>query len=183
MAEFYTRSGDDGYTGLLGEGRAAKYDPRLEAVGALDEANAALGLARAFCQVEQNRTGLLTTQRDLYGLMAEVAADPLHAARFRKIDPSRLDWLEAQIEKLSQSISLPSEFIVPGDAPASAALDLARTLVRRAERQVAFLLHQGAVENPVLLQYLNRLSSYCFALELSENQAGGISSPTLAKNG
>jgi len=181
MAQFYTRKGDDGCTGLLGEGRYPKYDERLEAVGALDEASAALGVGRSVARSTATAELLLTIQRDLYNLMAETAATPENAARFRKIDAARVTWLEEQLDNLSQRVAIPSEFIVPGDTPAGAALDLARTIVRRAERRVARLVLSGYLENPHLLPYLNRLSSLCFVLELLENAEAGQQQPTLAK--
>jgi cob(I)alamin adenosyltransferase len=183
MTQFFTRTGDDGYTGLLGEGRVPKYHPRTETVGTVDEANAALGLARATCQAKPSPDILLAVQRDLYHLMAEVSATPKNAARFRAIDAARVSWLEAQIEAVSTHTAIPDEFIVPGDSLAGAALDLARATVRRAERQVAYLLHQEQLENQELLHYLNRLSSLCFVLELLENQVAGKNSPTLANPG
>lgn len=181
MTRFYTQTGDDGYTGLLGEGRAQKYDLRIETVGMIDEANAALGLARAFCQTSQASSILIEVQRDLYHLMAEIAATPENAARFRTITGERVSWLEARIDEINQAVKVPDEFILPGDTKAGAVIDLARTVVRRAERQVAFLFHQGKIENPELLRYMNRLSSLCFILELLENQATGNSQLTLAK--
>lgn len=177
---FYTRRGDDGTTGLLGEGRVPKHHPRLEALGALDEANAALGLARAACRHPRCGPILLEAQRDLYRLMAEVAATPENAARFRAIDAGRVAWLEAQIAALEASVEPPAEFILPGDSVAGAALALARTVVRRAERRVVELFDHGEITNPELQRYLNRLSSLCFALELLENEAAGRST-TLAK--
>jgi cob(I)alamin adenosyltransferase len=181
MTQFYTRTGDDGYTGLLGEGRIAKYHPRAEAVGALDEATASLGLARATCQDTQIASLIKAVQRDLYQLMAEVAATPENAARFRTIDSARVSWLEAETDRLSQQVTIPNEFILPGDTPGGAALSVARTIVRRAERKLTYLLHSGEVENIELLRYLNRLSSLCFVLELLEDHSSGISSPSLAK--
>jgi cob(I)alamin adenosyltransferase len=181
MRRFFTRTGDDGFTGLLGEGRVPKYDERIESVGTVDEATAALGVARAHCLNENNRTVLLTVQRDLYNLMSEVAATPAAAARFRAIDPARIAWLEAQIEAASQQVGMPKEFIVPGDSQAGAFLSLARATVRRAERRIAELLHSGEIENTQLLRYLNRLSSLCFVLELLENREAGKDTPTLVK--
>jgi cob(I)alamin adenosyltransferase len=181
MTQFYTRTGDDGFTGLLGEGRVPKYHPRPETVGIIDEATSALGLARAVCLDQKHKEILLTAQRDLYNLMAEVAATPENAARFRIIDEKRVDWLETQTDSISENLEMPNEFIIPGDSHAGAALALSRTVVRRAERQVARMLHSGDIENPELLRYLNRLSSLCFVLELRENQAAGTSTPTLAK--
>jgi cob(I)alamin adenosyltransferase len=180
MAPFYTRAGDAGDTGLLGDGRVPKFDSRIEALGAVDEATAALGLARASAQAPQSAPLLLEVQRDLYKLMAEVSATPENARKFRAIDEARMQWLETQANLLSASVPIPNQFIVPGENPASAAMALARTIVRRAERRVAELYQQGELENPHLLAYLNRLSSLCFVLELLENQQAG-QSPRLAK--
>ena len=166
-------AGDDGTTGLLGEGRLPKYHPRLETLGALDEASAALGLARAFCLAAQTRPLIEAVQRDLYALMAEIAATPENAGRFRTLEPVRLEWLEARLEELDSQAPVPTEFILPGDSPAGAALDLARTIVRRAERRVAELTDRGELANPLLLRYLNRLSTLCFSLELLENRQAG----------
>lgn len=181
MTPFYTGKGDDGTTGLLGEGRVSKTHPQIEAVGAVDEATAALGLARASCRSDLTRSILLTVQRDLYGLMAEAASTPENAARFRTISADKVKWLEAQVEAVSALVEVPREFILPGDSPAGAALSLARTIVRRAERQVSALYDAGLAENPSILAYLNRLSSLCFVLELLENRLNGAGAPTLAK--
>jgi cob(I)alamin adenosyltransferase len=181
MPTFYTRTGDDGYTGLLGEGRVPKYHPITEAVGAIDEAAAALGIARAACQGERSSTLILAVQRDLYHLMAEIASTRENAARFRQIDASRVKWLEEQTDLLSNQVEMPKDFILPGDSSSGAAFALARTVVRRAERSVARLYHEQLIENPHLLRYLNRLSSLCFVLELYENQTVGVASPSLAR--
>lgn len=181
MSPFYTRTGDEGLTGLLGEGRVPKFDLRIEALGALDEATAALGLARASAVSPLTAPLLLTTQRDLYQLMAEVGATPENASRFRAIDSARVAWLEAETDQLEQATPMQREFIVPGDRASSAALALARTIVRRAERRVVELFHAGGLENPHLLAYLNRLSSLVFMLELVENAHAG-QSPSLAKD-
>lgn len=181
MTPFFTTTGDDGYTGLLGEGRVAKYSLRIEAVGDVDEATAAIGLARATAKTEETKQLLLHAQRDLYALMAEISATAENAARFRKIDQIKINWLETQTNQITDRVKVPSEFIIPGDSSAGAALSLARTIIRRAERRVAQIFHLGEVENPDLLIYLNRLSSLCFVLELFENQATGLSDTTLAK--
>jgi len=184
---FYTRQGDDGYTGLLGEGRAPKESLRLEAVGVVDEANAALGITRSLAGSPEAPGLLLEIQRDLYGLMAELAALPEKAALFRTVTAQRVTWLEAQTDQIAALVEIPKEFIVPGDTVEGAFLDLARAVTRRAERRVSELLHRGEVANPELLRYLNRLSSFCFVLELYENkislQAAGNrdSDVTLAK--
>ena len=170
---FYTSKGDDGTTSLLGEGRVAKYHARIEAVGTLDESTAALGLARAQCLDPRSSPILLEAQRDLYRLMAEVAATPENAERFHFIDEARVKWLEAQTDELSLSVAMPKEFILPGDSLAGAALSLARAIIRRAERRVVELHDEQEVVNPDLQRYLNRLSSLCFVLELVENKAAG----------
>lgn len=181
FTSFYTRGGDEGYTGLLGQGRVAKEDLRVEAFGTVDEANAALGIARALTRSADTPVIVMQVQRDLYGLMAELAATPENAARFRTIDEGRVQWLEQQVDAISAKVELPKEFIVPGDTVGGAFFDMARAVVRRAERRVAELLHRGDVENPALLRYMNRLSSLCYVLELLENQAAGNNEITLAK--
>ena len=180
--QLYTRTGDDGYTGLLGEGRVAKYMPQPEAYGTVDEASAAIGIARAAAQGAQTKDLLLATQRDLYKLMAELAATQQTAEQFRSIGESRVQWLEEQTDAMTRLVELPHEFVVPGDTLPGAYLDLARTIVRRAERVVVHLLHDGIVENVQLVRYLNRLSSLLFVLSLYENAIAGVGRMTLAKD-
>jgi cob(I)alamin adenosyltransferase len=181
MDQFYTRTGDEGYTGVLGKGRVPKNHPRLEAIGAVDEAMAALGLARATCQTAESGPILLAVQRDLYYLMAEASASIENAGRFRNITAERVVWLEEQIELIGKKIDIPGEFILPGDTFPGSILALARTNVRRAERRVTGLFLEGEIENRELIRYLNRLSSLCFVLELLEVKAEGKGSITLAK--
>lgn len=182
MTRFYTKKGDDGYTSLLGKGRAPKYDRRIETVGTIDEANAAIALARSLCLDSQTTAILTHVQRDLYYLMSEVAATPENAAQFRKITSEQVSWLENQIDTISARVAIPDEFIIPGDTRAGAAIDLARTIVRRAERHLARLLLTKKLENREILHYMNRLSSLCFVLELLENKKAGSEKTTLAKN-
>jgi cob(I)alamin adenosyltransferase len=181
MPSFFTRTGDDGYTGLLGEGRVPKYDLRPEVLGTIDEAMSSLGLARATSCLPENQELILQVQRDLYLLMAEAAATPETAQQFHRIDESKVSWVEEKTRELAQKVQSPQEFILPGDTLAGAALDLARTVVRRAERRIAELLRRGDVSNPELLRYLNRLSSLLFVMELKEYQSGGIGRPSLAR--
>ncbi len=181
LQKFYTRRGDDGTTGVLGEGRLPKYHPVIEAVGAIDEATAALGLARASALGAGSVDILKQIQRDLYNLMSEVVATPDNAPRFRKINSERIAWLEAQTDRLSQGVTLPADFILPGDSASGAACALARTVVRRAERWVTRLAAEYGLENQALLGYLNRLSSLLFVLELWENQAAGNIEHSLAR--
>lgn len=183
MSPFFTRSGDDGYSGLLGEGRLPKYDLRMETLGSLDEANAALGLARVSLSSPEHANLVLSVQRDLYRIMAEIAASPENAGRFHSLDQQDINRIEKQIEAIEQEVEVPERFIVPGDTLPAARLDLARTIVRRAERRVAELIHRGDIRNELLIPYLNRLSSLCFILELYEIQSGGKPGPTLAGEG
>ena len=100
MSPIYTRAGDDGTTGLLGESRLPKYHPRMETLGVLDEASAALGLARALSKVPQTGNLLKDIQRDLYTIMAEVAATPENARQFQIMAPRRVQWLESQVDAI-----------------------------------------------------------------------------------
>lgn len=181
MSNFYTRKGDDGYTGIIGEGRIPKNDLRADAIGTIDEANSFIGLARSSSASDESKETLLTIQRDLYNLMSEVAATTENAKVFRRIDQKRVDWLEKKTDQISKDIDLPNEFIVPGDTQGGAIFDVARTVIRRAERRVVGLWHLDEIENQYLLSYLNRLSSLLFVLELLENTLSGKDRPTLAK--
>ena len=174
MTKFYTQTGDDGFTGRLGKGRLPKHDPLIEAIGTIDEASAALGIARAQSEISETVNLLLEVQRDLYHLMAELSATSENASQFRVINEERLSWLEAEIDSISSSIETPRGFIVPGDTSSGAALSLARSIIRRAERRVAELHLAGKIDNQKILPYLNRLSSLCFVLELMENKSSSI---------
>ena len=107
MKRFYTSTGDDGYSSLLGEGRVPKNHPRIELVGAIDEATAFLGFARALCKDSSTGTLLLIVQRDLYQMMAETSATPENAQQFRTIDENKVNWIEDQIEILSGKVQNP----------------------------------------------------------------------------
>ena len=179
--KFYTGVGDDGTTGLLGEGRVKKYDPQPDAYGVVDEAQAALGVARAAMTDADAAADVLQTQRDLYQLMAEMAATKEAAAQFRAIDAAKVTWLEERTDYYGSKITLPREFTVSGDTLAGAFLDLARTIVRRAERLAVKLVDDGLLENREIIRYLNRLSALCFVLSRYEDARSGKSGVTLAK--
>jgi cob(I)alamin adenosyltransferase len=182
MASYDTHDGDESYTGLLGRDRVPKYDRRIEALGAVDESSAALGLARVQARSPDTFQALLQLQRDLYTLMAEIAATPENVESFRAIDADRVKWLETTLHDFDLRIIKPDEFIIPGDSLPGAALDLARTMIRRAERRVVELTHAGDVQNINLVRYLNRASNLCYSLELFENFLAGQNRPTLAKD-
>ena len=178
---WYTAAGDDGSTSLLGDERVPKYHPQPEAYGTVDEASAALGQARALATRPEVKEALLAVQRDLYGMMAELAATPAAAPKFRVIDAQRVTWLDGTTDRFGERVSMPREFVIPGDTPAGAALDLARTIVRRAERLIVKLNENGFCANREIIRYLNRLSSLCFVLARYEDTQGGRDI-TLAKS-
>jgi cob(I)alamin adenosyltransferase len=178
---YYSTTGDDGSTGLLGRGRVRKHHPRPETCGQVDEAQAAMGMARAVMQDRAAAEIVLQAQRHLYHLMAELAASPEAAQEFRQIGADHVAWLEAHTDSYGARISLPPEFSISGDTLAGAMLDFARTVVRRAERSVVHLFDEKYVENPDLARYLNRLSSLLFVLSRYEDALGGRGAVRLAK--
>jgi cob(I)alamin adenosyltransferase len=176
----YTGSGDEGYTSLLGMERVAKYDLRPQAYGTVDETSAFMGLARAApAASERTQQLILEAQRDLWILMGELAAAP-GVKLPQRLAAGRVEWLEEQTTQLGQEFPPLTQFVIAGDTQIGAYLDVARTVARRAERYVAQLAHQGALENAEILRYLNRLSSLLFALARYEEHRAGWPS-TLAK--
>src|SRR5215469_5685872 len=165
MAKVTTGTGDAGYTSLLGEQRVPKYDARPETFGTVDEATSALGLARALTTDPRAKAIILRMQRDLYVLMAELAtpAEHLEAVGMR-VTGEQIAWLESLEGELKAEVEIPNRFIIPGDSPAGAALDLARTVIRRAERMTVRLLHESVITSLDVVRYLNRLSDAVFIL-------------------
>lgn len=178
--QWYTGVGDDGFTGVLGRERVPKYAPRPEAYGTVDEASAFLGLARSEARDAQVRELILSIQRDLYNMMADLATLPETATRPPWLAADRLAWLEQMTDTLGAGVAMPRAFIVPGDSVSGATLEVARTVVRRAERLVARLTHEAEVRDDVPLRYLNRLSSLLFVLARIEDRAAGVDAFTLA---
>jgi len=177
LARFFTATGDDGTTGLLGEGRVKKYDLRMETLGTLDELSAALGMARSIC-LKSTSIALKQIQVELYKIMAEVAATDDQQSRFRQITDKNVEVLENRIQEFSNGLVDPKGFILPGDTQASASISVARAITRRAERRVAELLDSKVIENDQLVRFLNRLSSLLFVMELkevTESDAGKLS--------
>ncbi len=168
MPRIYTKAGDDGTTGLLYGGRVSKADPATEAYGTTDEAVAALGLARALCEDETLRGDLLTLQRELFVVGADLATNPKERRKLKAevslVTPGMVTRLEGRIDDLVEAHPLPEVFIVPGANPGSAALDMARGVIRRAERRVVELEATGREVNPEVRRYLNRLSDLVFVL-------------------
>ena len=175
MVKIYTKRGDTGETGLLYGGRVSKNDPRCEAYGTTDEAIAALGLARALSTDARVQEIIRQVQRELFTVGAELATDPSQYATMQRHFPvttaSMVERLEHLIDELDAEVHLPRSFIIPGASAASAALDLARTILRRAERRVVGLKEAGLLVNDELLRYLNRLSDLLFTLARYEDRA------------
>lgn len=171
-----TRGGDGGETSLLYGGRVPKDDLHTEAYGALDEAISAMGLGRSLCQNRDVARALLELERECFTVGAELATDPGHRTRLEKhfqvLGAEAVDRLEAEVHRLEAEIGLPSGFVLPGVTPASAAIDLARSLTRRAERRAVSLRRAGELGNPEVTRYLNRLSDLLFMLARQE-EAGG----------
>ena len=168
-----TGKGDDGTTGLLyGGPRISKDDPRTEAYGTIDEAVAALGLARAALPVRADGAELgaliLRFQRELFVVGAELATTPEAWSRLEdgrtRVDESMLAGVEAVLADLEGRITMPKEFVVAGETPASAALELARTILRRAERRAITLQRERLVPGPWLIPYLNRLADLVWVM-------------------
>ena len=143
----------------------AKYDPRPDTFGTVDEATSALGLARAVAQDPKVKEIIYRIQNELYILMAELATTPENYEKMGfRMTAEHVQWLEQVEESLKQEVEIPNKFVIPGDTLDGAALDLARTIIRRAERMAVKLLHDGVIHNDELIRYLNRLSDLVFIL-------------------
>jgi len=165
-ADVYTRTGDDGTTGLLFGGRVAKDSPTIDACGDVDEAQAAIGVARATAAGTDPllEAVLVDVARDLWVLMAELATSRTNRSKLELgatlITPEMVVALERRIDQVSAMFSPPREFVVPGSDPVSASLDMARTIVRRAERHVVAMV----AADSHAATYLNRLSDLLWTL-------------------
>jgi cob(I)alamin adenosyltransferase len=165
VLKIYTKTGDDGTTGLLYGGRVAKDSPMMHVTGTVDEAQAAMGMARAEAVRGSELDTLLTRlERELYVVMAEVTTDPAHRSKLvagaTLVSEEMVIALEADIDGLIAKVDMPTEFVIPGATRESAALDLARTIVRRAERQLV----SSPIEGSLVGRYLNRLSDLLWAV-------------------
>jgi cob(I)alamin adenosyltransferase len=168
LSKIYTRTGDDGTTGLVSGERRPKYDLRVEAVGAVDEASAAIGLARAHLDANQSDTDALLArvQNDLFDLGADLATPPGSERQGRealRIVAAQVERLEHEIDRLNADLEPLRTFVLPGGSQAAAALHLARTIVRRAERLMwALAAREPGSVGAEALKYCNRLSDLLF---------------------
>jgi cob(I)alamin adenosyltransferase len=166
-------AGDGGETDLLGGRRVPKHDPRIEAIGLIDEATSLLGLARAAAGEARTRRLVQQIQQDLYDVMAELAFPPDHP-QGRRIRAEHVAWLDRCSERVQAPFLTLNRFILPGACPGSAALDVSRAAVRTAERQLSRLGAAGDLPNATSLAYLNRLSLLLYYLARAEDAAAGV---------
>jgi cob(I)alamin adenosyltransferase len=184
--KIYTRKGDDGTTGLWYGGRVSKTDLRTEAYGTLDEAASALGVARSICSDERLRADVLRVQNELFVAGAELATAPEARDRLEdgvsRVTDAMVADAEQGIDSYMAEVDLPPKFVIPGGTQLSAQLDVARAIVRRAERRIVALSEAGGLAESALLSYVNRVADLLFAMarfadvrdpELFEGRAAG----------
>ncbi len=169
----FSKRGDGGETSLLGGQRVPKYDPRPDTYGTLDEASAALGVARAMTKNRRIKAIILDVQKDLLILGAELSTLPEDCGKLaRRIGAEDVARMEETIDDLQKEVKLKNEFIYPGDSLAAAQIDVGRTIIRRAERKAAKLKSDGCIDRGEIHQYLNRLADMLFTLARYEEQKG-----------
>ena len=173
MVKIYTKKGDDGTTSLWYGGRVPKDSPRTEAYGALDEACSALGLARALCAEGGDGSAelaadILRLQDDLFVAGAELATAPEAAERLEdgisRVTAAMVSEAEALIDRYMAEVELPPKFVIPGGNQLSAQLDVARTVIRRAERRISTLVEAGEIASETLVHFVNRASDLAYAM-------------------
>ncbi|MDT0509255.1 cob(I)yrinic acid a,c-diamide adenosyltransferase [Novosphingobium sp. MMS21-SN21R] len=170
LNKIYTRTGDDGTTGLVDGSRRVKFDARMQAIGDVDEANSTIGLA-AVAASDETARNLQRIQNDLFDLGADLATpgdDFTPSEMVLRVVASQVDWLEGAIDALNEGLPPLTSFILPGGSETAARIHVARATVRRAERSAVELDNAEAV-NPQVLAYLNRLSDYLFVLARATN--------------
>ncbi len=186
MKKIYTRTGDEGTTSLFGGGRIEKQHPRIAAYGTVDETNAHLGMARAHLSAaaaprgeeqDQLASVLQRLQEELFVLGADLATPTGAKPVVPRIQAAHVEQLEHDIDRLQEALPPLRHFILPGGTPGAAALHVARTVCRRAERR-ALEAHRGTSLNEQALVYLNRLSDLLFVLARAANRQAAVKEPT-----
>jgi cob(I)alamin adenosyltransferase len=179
--KIYTKKGDDGTTGLWYGGRVDKNGLRTEAYGTLDETCSALGVARSLCDESESEMAadILALQNELFVAGAELATAPEAAERLEdgvsRITSDMTDALDEEIDKYMERVDLPPKFVIPGGTQLSAQLDVARTIIRRAERKVVSIQQADELASVEIMRFLNRASDLCFAMA----RAADVSDPDL----
>lgn len=164
-ARVTTRTGDGGETSLFGKGRVRKTDPRIVALGDLDEAQSAIGMARSLAPRSSLGRELLELQRTLYVAMSEVATPPEDLARLpARLDAAAVERLDRVLEAIRGSVRIEGQFVIPGETRIAAAVDYARTVMRRAERSVLACVEAGLIGGDPIGPWLNRASDALFVL-------------------
>jgi cob(I)alamin adenosyltransferase len=174
LNKIYTRTGDDGSTGLVDGSRLAKHAPRMDAIGAVDEANSALGLALVALGGSEHAATLTRIQNDLFDLGADLATpgeDFAPSEMVLRIVAPQVAWLEEAIDAANERLAPLTSFVLPGGSEAAARLHIARAAVRRAERAMTAMAADMPT-NPQALAYINRLSDYLFVLARVANRDG-----------
>lgn len=165
--KIYTQKGDDGTTGLFMGGRVSKAALGPEAYGTVDEAVSALGAARALAEGDMAEA-IMAAQRSMFACAAELATDPSRRDTLQdgisRVHQEMIDTLETLIDEIVDRRGMPQTFVVPGGSGLAAALDLARTVVRRAERRAVAYAEAGGLENSLVVPYLNRMADYVYML-------------------
>ncbi len=169
LTKIYTRGGDQGVTSLGDASRVDKCNPRVEAYGTVDEANASIGMARLYCEGEYDKM-LGRIQNELFDLGADLCRPESNSSNLRIVS-SQVARLEKEIDKMNKTLVPLNSFILPGGSAVSARLHVARTVVRRAER-LTVALAQNETINPIVINYLNRLSDHLFQLARILNENG-----------
>jgi len=170
LNKIYTRTGDDGTTGLVGGGRISKADPLMAAIGDVDEANSAIGVALVSIDDESTVLPLRRVQNELFDLGADLAT-PLDMDGGLRVTSEQIDRLEREIDAMNAALSPLTSFVLPGGAAGAAQLHLARAIVRRAERSAVAATADNAL-NPKALTYINRLSDWLFVAARRLNNSG-----------
>jgi cob(I)alamin adenosyltransferase len=174
----FSEKGDRGFTSLRGGQRISKSGPRPEAYGTLDEASSVLWIARAAAIQRTTKEIILSIQKDILLLAAELATAPEDLKKDSpQITTEHVDRLEGWIEELQKEVVIAKEFIYPGETMAAAAIDLSRTVVRRAERKAVRLVQEKVISNGEVLRFLNRLADLLFTLARYEESQGKLCTP------
>ena len=172
--KIYTRTGDDGTTGLLGRARVPKHDARVEAYGSVDELNAVLGVAQAHDAARWFEALIPRLQTQLFQVGAELATvDAAMLAKLARVGDAEIAALEREIDRLEADLSTLTRFVLPGGTPLAAALHHARTVCRRAERRVTALATSESVA-PAIVRWLNRLADLLFVMARWANTRAGL---------
>jgi cob(I)alamin adenosyltransferase len=178
LTRIYTKTGDQGLTGLGGGRRVPKDSPRVRAYGTVDELNSTIGVALALGLTERLATELQTIQNELFDLGADLCwpSDDDRRERIPTVQPKHVERLEALIDELNETVGPLTNFLLPGGSPGAAQLHVARTICRRAEREAITLSREETI-GELVLPYLNRLSDALFVMARYENHDRGVDEP------